>query len=220
MKHAIRPLAAAAALLMSCMVALPAQAADPRHDRDGPPPGRHDSHSREAYRYPSRGAVVDRIPPGHRVYDYRGDRYHYDDGIWYRPFGSHFMVVLPPIGLVVPLLPNGAVVLSIGGVPYYRYGGVYYLHERDGYRVVERPSEAPVVSDPASDALFIYPRKGQSAKTQATDRFECHEWAADQTGYDPTVSGGGVSESARGGARSDYLRAMTACLEARGYSVR
>jgi len=198
-------------LLLGSLLALPTQAA-PGRDAGGP---RHDT-----FRYPARGAVVDRMPRGHRVFNYRGHHYHFHNGVWYRPFGSRFMVVAPPVGLVVPVLPSGAVVLTIGGVPYYRYGDVYYMHDRDGYRVVERPAEAPVVADPAEGDLFVYPRQAQSAEQQATDRFECHEWASDQTGYDPTRSGGGVSADVGAERRSDYLRAMTACLEARGYSVR
>ncbi|QID16621.1 hypothetical protein G3580_02640 [Nitrogeniibacter mangrovi] len=221
MKSVLRRLAALAALLMAAASAVPALADPPdrRHERDRPST-RHDDRARDAYRYPYRGAVVPRIPPGHRVYTYRGHPYHYHDGIWYRPFGSRFMVVLPPVGLVVPILPSGAVVLTIGGIPYYRYGDVYYVHEHDGYRVVDPPESATSAPAAGSDELFVYPRNGQSGKTQATDRFECHEWASGQTGYDPTLSGGGVGEDARSARRADYLRAMTACLEGRGYSVR
>ncbi|WP_321527545.1 DUF6515 family protein [Sedimenticola selenatireducens] len=211
MKQTIQHVAMVTAVLLSSLLALPVQAA-PGRDPGGP--------GADAFRYPSRGAVVDRMPRGNRVINYRGHPYHFHDGIWYRPFGSRFMVVAPPAGLMVPLLPRGAVVLTIGGVPHYRYGGVYYVHEHDGYRVVERPVEVPVVIDPASDELFVYPREAQSAAQQANDRFECHEWASDQAGYDPTRNGGGVSGEKRAERRSDYLRAMTACMEARGYSVR
>lgn len=34
--------------------------------------------------------------------------------------------------------------------------------------------------------LFIYPAQGQSADQQRQDRLECHLWAVDQTGFDPT----------------------------------
>ena len=32
----------------------------------------------------------------------------------------------------------------------------------------------------------IYPAKGQSAKQQDQDRYECHTWARSQSGFDPT----------------------------------
>ena len=35
--------------------------------------------------------------------------------------------------------------------------------------------------------LFIYPLRGQSPQQQQQDRFECHQWAAQQTGFDPML---------------------------------
>lgn len=211
MKHWNLYMAAASVVLLGCLLTASVQAAPPRDP---------EVHHHAEFRYPSRGAVVDRLPKGHRIVRYKGQPYHFHKGVWYRPIGNRFMVVIPPPGLLIPALPAGAVVVTIGGVPYYHYGGVYYVREDKGYRVVERPEEAPQVADPVSTDLFVYPRAGQSAEQQASDRFECHEWAADQTGYDPTLTGGGVSAQSRTQKRSDYLRAMTACLEARGYSVR
>ena len=58
--------------------------------------------------------------------------------------------------------------------------------------------------------LYIYPNKGQSQEQQSRDRYECHLWAVQQTGYDPTKaqatqtppspSGGGALKGAAGGA--------------------
>ncbi|MCC7463749.1 MAG: hypothetical protein IT480_14950, partial [Gammaproteobacteria bacterium] len=45
-------------------------------------------------------------------------------------------------------------------------------------------------------------------------------WARGQTGFDPTEPGGGVAAAQTPQRRADYQRAITACLEARGYSVR
>ncbi len=33
---------------------------------------------------------------------------------------------------------------------------------------------------------FVYPKAGQSEQQQSKDRFECHEWAVSQTGFDPS----------------------------------
>ena len=71
-----------------------------------------------------------------------------------------------------------------------------------------------------ADNLYVYPKNGQSAEQQATDRYECHRWAGEQTGFDPTQTAGGVPEDQTAQRRADYLRAMTSCLEGRGYSVR
>jgi hypothetical protein len=34
--------------------------------------------------------------------------------------------------------------------------------------------------------VFIYPARGQSAEQQNRDRYQCHTWAVQQTGFDPT----------------------------------
>lgn len=144
--------------------------------------------------------------------------------------------------------------------------------------------------------IFVYPKQGQSEDQMGRDKYECHTWASNQTGYDPTntysssqtttaapqkprqggalrgalkgatvgaivgeisdddprkgagrgaaVGGlfGGMRQrsrnqryeeelrsqvdkqqqqsSAQSGHQQDYKRAMAACLEARGYSVK
>lgn len=33
--------------------------------------------------------------------------------------------------------------------------------------------------------IFVYPQRGQSPEQQQRDRFECHQWAVQQSGFDP-----------------------------------
>jgi hypothetical protein len=40
----------------------------------------------------------------------------------------------------------------------------------------------------AGQQLYIYPNQGQSAEKQSRDRYECHTWAVQQTGVDPTAA--------------------------------
>lgn len=132
--------------------------------------------------------------------------------------------------------------------------------------------------------VYIYPNKGQSQQQQSKDRYECHTWAVQQTGFDPsraqaaappsgpqpggevvkgaargavvgTVGGAIAGDAGRGAAagaamggllggmrkmdkaraqqqqqaqqqnynvqqQAGYDRAMGACLEGRGYTVR
>jgi len=108
----------------------------------------------------------------------------------------------------------------IGGYPYYYADGYYYAPVEGGYMVVNPPqgavNQAPPPA-PSVEQLFIYPRKGQSEKQQADDRYQCHRWAVGQTGYDPTQPAGGAPSFQK---RSDYQRAMSACLDARGYTAK
>ncbi len=43
-----------------------------------------------------------------------------------------------------------------------------------------------LTSTVAAQQQFIYPAKGQSAEQQKKDEYECHQWAVQQTGFDPT----------------------------------
>jgi hypothetical protein len=36
--------------------------------------------------------------------------------------------------------------------------------------------------------IFVYPQRGQSPEQQQRDRFECHQWAVQQSGFDPTAA--------------------------------
>jgi hypothetical protein len=38
----------------------------------------------------------------------------------------------------------------------------------------------------AQNQLYVYPLKNQSTDKQDRDRYECHRWAVQQTGYDPS----------------------------------
>jgi hypothetical protein len=127
-----------------------------------------------------------------------------------------------------------------GGVPYYYANDVYYTWNPgyNGYVVTDPPpadtsgdNSATPPSDgtyesaepgPGPDAapsggggggdVYAYPKNGQTDEQQATDRYECHKWAVAQSGFDPTHTGN------TSGSAPDYRRAMSACLDGRGYS--
>jgi hypothetical protein len=85
--------------------------------------------------------------------------------------------------------------------------------------VTEAPQESAITSTAQSPtvaaSMFIYPNRGQQQSQQDRDRFECHDWAVKQTGFDPSLGVAATTDK-----QSDYKRAMTACLEGRGYTVR
>jgi hypothetical protein len=71
-----------------------------------------------------------------------------------------------------------------------------------------------------SDSLTITGRNGQTEKQQWADRYECHKWAKDQSGFDPTLRAPpDMSGAEINSHRDQYRRAFSACLEGRGYSV-
>jgi hypothetical protein len=174
--------------------------------------------------YPPRGSIRPSLPDGYRPYYRGGNRYYFSGGAWYAPRGPGFVVIAPPPGLVISVLPPYYSTVWFGGVPYYYADNVYYTAQPDqgGYAVVDPPDNADAPSPPPADAaqddLMIYPKNGQTKEQQAADQFECHNWAKSQTGFDPTQPGGGVSTNADA-ARNNYNRAMSACLQGRGYQV-
>ena len=55
--------------------------------------------------YPDRGSYIRTLPGRPYVFDRPEARFYYSGGVWYRPYGSTFVVVGAPTGLFVPVLP-------------------------------------------------------------------------------------------------------------------
>ena len=188
----------------------------------------HDTRYHMDHYYPARGAAVGALPAGRvPVYDRAHNAYYFHGGVWYRPYGGRFVVVGPPIGVFVPYLPPYYTTLWIGGYPYYYANDTYYSWNpgQGQYEVVQPAgADAPAGVDgasteppPATGELYSYPKNGQSPEQQEQDRYECHRWAVDQSGFDPTQNTGAPPDPAK---RPAYDHAMTACLEGRGYTVK
>ena len=208
------------------------------HEHGGPGPGHIerdrrgqvlDNRFNHGHYYPPRGSVVRELPVGYRPYMFGGSRFFFYGGIWYAPGPGGFLITRPPIGLYVNVLPPFYTTLWFGGVPFYYANDVYYQWNaaQNGYVVAAPPpgADQPGAPEaapppPAADDFYVYPRNGQTQEQQAADRYECHNWAKSQTGFDPTQPAGGAPGGDNGAPRAQYQRAITACLEARGYSVK
>ncbi|MCE5265194.1 MAG: hypothetical protein LLG97_16880 [Deltaproteobacteria bacterium] len=209
-----------AIILFAWTPAAQAERGPGRADRGPHPREFHDSRYHHDRDYPSRGVVIRTLPRDHRVIVHRGSRYYFSGGAWYRPYGPSFTVVVPPFGLFVPFLPPYYTTIWVHGIPYYYANEVYYAHQGSGYVIVEPPKEEVSPAPPPADQMFIYPRLGQNENQQADDRYACHRWAVGQTNFDPTQPPDTTPESRRVERRADYQRAMAACLDGRGYTVK
>jgi hypothetical protein len=101
--------------------------------------------------------------------------------------------------------------------PWYSpwYGPRLGIGVHVGDRYPARRTRAQAVErEPRALKLYVYPAAGQSEAQLAEDRYQCHVWAADQSGHDPTLGAGSRDEAA------DYGRAFTACMEGRHYVVK
>ncbi|MBI1396811.1 MAG: hypothetical protein GC151_12580 [Betaproteobacteria bacterium] len=190
-----------------------------RHHRD------FDARVHHYHHYPRPGVVFSALPAGFEIVVHRGIRLFFGAGVWYGPrLPGSYVVVTPPVGAVISSLPPYYTIVWHGAVPYYLANDVYYRQTTAGYTVVPAPvsvAPAPAAATGAGtiERLFVYPRNGQSQVQQTTDREQCGEWATGRTGYDPRF-GLPPGDSMAATKRSDYRRAIEACLDGRGYTVR
>jgi hypothetical protein len=161
--------------------------------------------------YPSAGYVVGGLPLGSISVGFNRGHYYFSSGVWFQPYGPRYVVVNPPMGVAVPVLPPQYSTVWVGGVPYYYANGVYYTSVPNQGYVVSSPPPAEVavqVPAPAPATLpepILYPRNQQGAMQTQADRQACNRWASEQPGAtEPSV----------------YQRAQAACLDGRGYTVR
>lgn len=96
----------------------------------------------------------------------------------------------------IGLLPAAAA--AYHRVPYHRHELARHYTPGPHFRPVI-PLYAPyplappstvvyVEPDPAAGKLFAYPAQGQSQQQQSQDRYECHSWAASESGFDPITA--------------------------------
>lgn len=202
--------------------------------RPGAPPGRgaaphqhFDGRFSNNHYYYDRGYRTHR-PPAGSIGELRGPhggRYWYHRGNWYRWHSDAWVVWGAPAGVFVPWLPPYFTTIWWYGVPYYYANDTYYMWDagQDRYQVVAPPAgieQGATTQAPPSDRLFVYPKEGQSAAQRSKDEYDCHRWAVAQSGFDPTLPGGGVAAQELASKRNGYFRADSACLQGRGYTVR
>lgn len=87
---------------------------------------------------------------------------------------------------------------------------------------IHTPPPPPQPSQATFDAaehLYITPKNGQTTDQIWSDRYNCHNWARTQSGFDPTKPSAGATPSDLESQRSQYRRALQACLESHGYGV-
>lgn len=213
-----------AAFLAIALLALPAQADGRRGPGSGPGDAGQVRSSADGGRWsaPRRGERVRALPRESVPVVVARSRYYYGGGAFYRPRPGGYVVVGAPLGARVRSLPYGYVSFTLASGLYFFGAGNYYLWD-PGYReyvVVERPRGAEQAVQQAeataetSTQVYAYPKQGQSEQQADRDRYDCHLWAVEQSGFDPAEPGDGTD------LIPDYRRAITACLEGRGYSVK
>lgn len=106
---------------------------------------------------------------------------------------------------------------------YYYYPPPPYYYPRSEYYYTppgQSSQVPPAAGQGSAGKIFIYPRQGQSEEKQAMDFDQCHGWAAGQSGFDPKKPPEGSPDAQTIQKSGDYFRAISACLDAQGYTVR
>jgi hypothetical protein len=165
--------------------------------------------------YPGYAWYLPVLPLGYATFWWGGVPYYYSNNLYYTwsPANNGYVVTDPPPagGDNTAIDPNAA---------YENQGGAYDQTQPPPAGPAQPPPVAPAPYNGAAQSggsagdVFLYPRNGQSEAQQQNDRYECHGWAVNQTGFDPTRG------QPQPGADQEYRRAMIACLDARGYSAR
>ena len=188
-----------------------------------------DSRFHHDHYYPRVGYSLSILPPGYLDIGFHNRHFFFNAGVWFVHQGPRYIVTVPPAGVIIPVLPPAFTTIWIGPTPYYYANGIYYAPVNGGFVTVDPPAgyeEASVMPPPqaepaaappmppANNLVFIYPKQHQSEAKMASDRQECSNWASGKTGFDPDHPS--MDELQHG----DYLRAISSCMESRGYGVK
>lgn len=80
---------------------------------------------------PFLGFRIGVLPYGYYPFYYGANQFYYSGGLFYQQNNSQYEVVTPPVGAEVPNLPSDANLVTINGVDYYEYKGVYYIQKEN-----------------------------------------------------------------------------------------
>lgn len=94
---------------------------------------------------PPRPVVIRTMPPTAVVVVHGRYRYHYCDGFYYAARPEGYVIVRPPAGIVITVLPVNSIRITVaaGGVFFYN-GGIFYRESEGGYKTVTPPAGARV----------------------------------------------------------------------------
>jgi len=80
---------------------------------------------------PFLGFRIGVLPYGYYPFWFGANQFYYSGGLFYQQNNSQYEVVTPPVGAEVPNLPSDANLVTINGVDYYEYKGVYYTQKEN-----------------------------------------------------------------------------------------
>ncbi len=160
---------------------------DHGHERFKTPHWVFDDRFHHNHYYPSVGYSLSVLPAGNTAITFRDGRFFFRAGVWYQRSGPGYVVVRPPLGIVVPVLPPAYTTVWSAGMPYYYANDVYYVEKPgSGYVVAEPPMEASAAPAPvpAPAPRALPPSAPQVAPAAPASWYYCESAKA----YYPYVS--------------------------------
>lgn len=121
------------------------------HDRREPYRSKHwiyDGRHHLDHYYPVPGYAVTALPPDFLALNFGRQRLFFQAGVWYQPRGRAFVVVRPPLGVRLPVLPPAYATVWFAGVPYYYANETYYVSAPGGYAVADPPASSAYIEAP------------------------------------------------------------------------
>ncbi len=72
------------------------------------------------------GSTIATPPPYYSTVYVGSTTYIYSDGVFLQPSGSSYVIIEPPVGVVVTYLPEGCTTTQINNTSYYNCSNIYY----------------------------------------------------------------------------------------------
>lgn len=151
------------------------------------------------YYRPFIGFRLNVLPYGYYPFYYGPDQYYYSGGLFYRQYENDYQVVTPPVGAEVPNLPKEAELVTIDGIDYYEYKGVYYTlgTNKDGKSVyivagkdgVLNTTDGPVDTHQIGDIISALP----DGCREVTIKNEKYFVSPDDVYYEEVINGNTTS---------------------------
>jgi hypothetical protein len=92
-----------------------------------------------------RAVVVRNVPEGYAVCHHRDRDYYANSGRYYEYNNGRYIVVAPPVGLRVNILPIGCIRVAVAAASYFYLNGIFYSNVGDNnYEIVDPPMGAIV----------------------------------------------------------------------------
>tara|TARA_R110002074_G_scaffold215713_5_gene385531 strand:- start:1081 stop:1629 length:549 start_codon:yes stop_codon:yes gene_type:complete len=106
-------------------------------------------------------SAVRYLPKATKKITYKKTNYNFYNGRFYKTVQGNHIVVSPPKGLRIKVLPVGFISFIVGSTRYYHYEGIYYTYLAgiDEYEVVNAPIGSLIKDLPNDIEVVVYKGK-------------------------------------------------------------